>query len=217
MPNPQQAIEQAVNAPVQAPPVAPAPAPETGAAPAPPAPDAGGGGATLPDELIQMPIMQALVSGQPGAVSDSIETGLDTPFGQAIAQFGPQMQDAGFGFYRSNDGALGVVFNRLHVNGQDVVDADNNGTLLEIAPPVSQVEGGLLSDPQSNPALGEAQVPSGPAMAGGAGQPAQGGVPPAQNQNLDAARRKNIQPQGPTDQPRPGAGKILNSILKPVI
>jgi hypothetical protein len=205
MPDPQAALEQAINAPVEAPPAAPEPA-----APA-------AGGASLPDELLQMPVMQALISGQPGAVSDDMETGKNTPFGQAIAQHGQSMQDAGFAFYRSNDGSLGVVFNQLHVNPQDILDADNNGTLLEIAPPVAQVESALLSDPQSNPVMGQGQVPPSAALASGGGQPAQGGVPPAQNKTLETARRKNIQPQGPTDQPRPGAGKILNSILKPVV
>ena len=207
MPDPQAALEQAINAPVEAPPVAPTPA-----APAPEA-----GGAALPEELIQMPVMQALISGQPGAVSDDMETGKNTPFGQAIAQHGQSMQDAGFAFYRSNDGSLGVVFNQLHINPQDILDADNNGTLLQIAPPVSQVEGALLADPQSNPALGGGQVPPAAALASGGGQTPQGGIPPAQNKTLEAARRRNIQPEGPTDQPRPGAGKILNSILKPVI
>jgi hypothetical protein len=101
---------------------------------------AGGGQSALPDEVIQQPVMQALMSGSPPAVSANIEAAQQTEFGQMVSQFGQQMQGAGLGFYRSQGGDLGVVFNQLFLPPEEIVKADEEGRLMEIAPPLEQVE-----------------------------------------------------------------------------
>lgn len=162
--------------------------------------------------------MQALMAGSPPGVSANIEAAQQTDFGKAIAQFGPQMQQAGFGFYRSKSGDLGVVFNQLFLPPEEIIKADQAGTLTEIAPPLEQVEQAILTgDPNANPVL-NAQTPSAPpvAQAGGAATTA---MPPAGNtpSRVTTQRKQNLTAGSPTSGPRPGAGRILNEILKPVV
>lgn len=190
--------------------------------PAPAPAPAAQGGASLPEELLQLPVMQALMAGQPGAVSDNVEQAQNTEFGLAVSKFGKEMQKAGFGFYLANDGQLGVIFNQLYVNPEDILAADNAGTIQELAPPVAQVEQGILSDPGANPVLGDVAPPgaAAPVRATGGSSGGAAAVPAASgpgNAALAAKRRQNVQTKGPTDSARPAAGKILNDILKPVV
>jgi hypothetical protein len=57
---------------------------------------------------------------------------------------------------------LGVVFNQLFLPPEEIVKADEEGRLMEIAPPLEQVEQAMLTgDPNANPVL-NAQTPSAP-------------------------------------------------------
>jgi hypothetical protein len=200
--------------------------PRAGAAGAPtPAPSASSqaqvpqpaGQAALPDELLNQPVMQALMAGSPAAVSASIEAAQQTEFGQMVSQFGPQMQQAGFGFYRSQSGDLGVVFNQLFLPPEEIQKADQAGTLIEIAPPLDQVEQAILGDPNANPVL-QAQTPGAPPMPGQGGAAPQAGAPPrATPSRVTTQRKQNLTAGSPTSGARPGAGRLLNEILKPVV
>lgn len=187
--------------------------------PAPVESPAPAGGTELPDELLQEPVMQALMAGSPPAASANIKTAAESALGQLIGQHSQSLQQAGFGFYRSQDGNLGVLFNQLRINPQEIVQADQQGRLLDVAPPIEQVEQAILSSGDQNPAL-LAEGPTGaatpPVPQGGAptGVPAAGG---RVAQALFNERKQNLNPGSPTSGPRPGAGRVLNAILSPVV
>jgi hypothetical protein len=162
--------------------------------------------------------MQALVAGSPPAVSANVEAAQQTEFGQLVTQHGPQMQQAGFGFYRSQDGNLGVVFNQLHIPGEEIQKADQAGNLTQVAPPLEVVEQAILGDPSANPVLSSQGVPNAPAVATPSGATPPAGAPPtATPSRVTTQRKQNLTAGSPTSGPRPGAGRILNEILKPVV
>jgi hypothetical protein len=172
---------------------------------------------SLPDDLLQHPAMQALMAGSPPAASTNLKTAAESPLGQLVAQNVDTLKQAGFGFYRSQDGQLGVMFNQLKINPEEIVQADQQGSLLEIAPPIEQVEQAVLADPSANPVL-SGNDPSGAAMPpapapslqdqvmGGGGGGAPTGPTPTQ-----------AQLGSPTSGPKPGAGRVTNTLLKQVV
>jgi hypothetical protein len=164
--------------------------------------------------------MQALMAGSPPAASTNLKTAAESPLGQLVAQNVDPLKRAGFGFYRSQDGELGVMFNQLKINPEEIVQADQQGNLLQIAPPIEQVEQAVLADPAANPVLSGTD-PSGAAM-----PPAPGGGPSA----LEVAALgaggggaptgptpTQAQLGSPTSGPKPGAGRVTNTLLKQVV
>lgn len=168
---------------------------------------------SLPEELLAIPAIQGLMSGQPGAISARIEEFTNRPEGQLISDNQEALAGAGLGLYRSLDGGLGVLFNSQFITDVDLKNADKEGKLTELAPPFDQVNAQL----GQNPAEATAAAPSGPATA----PPASIGALPDQSappsRKAIMAKIANLQPQGPTAGAQPGAGRILNQILKPVL
>jgi len=199
-------VEPKQSAPVEAE-VTPKPGAES------PKPKAG----AISDELNQIPAMQALFAGQPPAVSTPIKEFSQRPEAKIIEDNKDAIQRAGIGFYRSMAGDLGVLFNQLHIAGQDLIEADKQGRLLEVAPAFDEVNQAVSMSGENNPVL-SAQVPGG-AKTANVPAPAPSPAPaPASVQNkLTTARLKNISPGAPTSGPQPGAGRILNNIMKPAI
>lgn len=211
-------------------PRAPAPAPEA-AAPAPmpesappAAPEAEGEqGAGLPDELLQIPALQGVFAGSPVAFSATLVDFQKRPEGQLIGKNMKGLQSSGIGLYRSLDGNLGVLFNQLKISGDQIKQADQGGKLLELAPPFDEVNASLGQSGGANPVLaagaptGPAAMPPTPPQMGQA--PMAGGKAPsaAAQKKVMTARITNSQMGSPTSGPRPGSGRLLNSILKPVV
>jgi hypothetical protein len=167
------------------------------------------------DELLQIPAMQALFAGSPPALSTPLQDFGKRPEAKLLGEHKDALMKAGIGFYRSLGGDLGVLFNQLHIAGQDLQEADKAGKLLEVAPPFDQVTQQVMGSGEAHPSL-SAQVPGGPKTA--APQAVPPTPTPASVQNKQAtARIKNIQPGSPTSGPAPGAGRIMNNILKPVV
>jgi hypothetical protein len=203
-------------------PAAPAPSPDPAAAPeAPVEGDSNNDG--IPDAILKIPAMQAVLAGKPAAVSAPIDEFSKRPEAKAIIDNKDALVKAGFGLYRSLSGDTGVVFNTLHMHEQELKAADAAGTLQQIAPPFDQVNDSVAkAGPNDHPVLQAGEVPSGPK-----GMPmpqppqansAVAAPAPASVQNkLSTARTKNLQPGSPTSGPQPGAGRLLNSILKPVV
>jgi hypothetical protein len=210
------------NIPAAAPAAAPAVEP-TGPAPAAPVePQAGESqGESLPDEILQIPAFQALMTGQPPAVSASIKAMENRPEGEIIAQNQGPLQNAGFGFYRALSGDTGVIFNQLYIKGADLQQADKEGRLAELAPPMDEVNEAVIGAGPDNPVLGFQGVQGGPSE-GAAPQPPQSGSPippssglPASSQKkITTQRLKNLQAGPPSSGARPGGGRLINSILK---
>ena len=177
----------------------------------------------LSDELLQVPAVQALFAGQPAALSAPIEEFQSRPEAKLLLDHKNELQKAGMGLYRSLDGKIGVIFNQLHIHGEDIKAADKAGQLQQVAPSFDVVNDAVSKSGADNPVL-NAQAPAGAAMAKA---PAMATNPPTAPQLpppaasaqkvTQSARLKNAALGAPTSGPAPGAGRLLNTILKPVL
>lgn len=175
----------------------------------------------LSDELLRIPAFQALIAGAPAAVSANLAALEKKPEARIIAQSKDSLMGAGIGLYRSLDGASGVFFNQLFLSPDEVKSADQSGTLLELAPDFDQVNAEVGKSGGANPVLTAGERPSGfkTAPMTSSGTPAQPLVTPpmaSEQKAMANARAKNLQPGAPTSGSA-GAGRLLNSILKPVL
>lgn len=201
--------------------------PRPGAVPPPPADatqaEAPTGGVDLPDALINIPAVQAITAGQPGAFSAILTEFEKVPEAKIIAKNKDNLMKAGFGFYRSLDGQKGVVFNQLFVSPDEITAADTAGQLEVIAPPFLELNETVAKAGADNPVLAEGERPTG--FKSGTGAPASAPIaaapirplPAGAQKTLASRRATNLQPGAPTSGPAPGEGRLLASILKPVI
>jgi hypothetical protein len=214
-------IVEPIDANPTVPPVAPVESPAPGAE-APPSADQGAA-AGLPDDLIRIPAIQALLVGEPPAVSASIEAFSKRPEGQIIAKNAPVLNEAGMGLYKSMSGDLGILFNQMYVTPQELQQADKEGKLAELAPPFDDVNKKMQGLGDKNPVLNKNfKPPTGFKQAGAppippsTGQPPKLAAKPAPSKVV-APKLSAQNPGSPTSGPAPGAGRLMNSILKPVI
>lgn len=172
----------------------------------------------LPDELLNIPAMQAIFAGQPAAFSALITDFEKMPEAKVIASNKDSLMRAGFGMYRSLDGAQGVIFNSLHVAPDEIKAADAAGQLQTLAPPFSELNASVAQSGANNPVL-NASVPAGmkAAPANTASAPLSPPQPASAQKNLAAKRIQNLLPQAPTSGATPGGGELLRSILKPIL
>lgn len=179
----------------------------------------------LPDELIQIPAFQGLLAGAPVAVSASIEDFTKRPEGILISKNKDSLLAAGIGLYRSLAGDLGVLFNQAYINGEDLKTADKEGKLAEVAPSFDAVNQQMSASGDANPIL-NAQTPTGIKQPGAPSilppvasteAPPTGPMAPPTPQKAIGAKMRNLAMGSPTSGPAPGQGRILNSILKPVL
>jgi hypothetical protein len=200
---------------------APAPAPEE----APAAPEV----PQIPADLLKVPAFQGLVAGAPPAVSMDLGSAKDREEATLVATHKDVLLASGFGFYRSNDGKKGVLFNSMKIHPEDLVAADKAGKLDHVAPDFDTINHEISKLGDKNPIL-HAGDPTGLAArtSGTPPQTASGQLPtppqslppsasPEAQRKLAMARVMNMQPGAPTSGPEPGAGRILNNVLKPVI
>lgn len=179
----------------------------------------------LPDEVLQIPFLQAVFAGSPSAVSFNIKAAEKTPEAKTVAANKQGLQEAGINFYRALSGETGIIFNASKISGEDLIAADKAGKLLEIAPPADKVNADILASGSNHPALSQGAPPSGLAAPTANVPPQSASVPmPApstgaggQARQKLAARLKNLQPGPPTGGSNPGAGRLLASIMKPVL
>jgi len=212
---------------------------EQPAAPAAPTADDGSAPpASLPPELLHVPAMQALVAGSPPAISASIKEFASNPVAKMIVANKDLLQRAGMGFYRSMSGDIGVIFNMLHVHPSDLQAADKAGKLGVLAPPFDSVNHAVGKSGLNNPVLSRTAVPNGPkpptSIAPPSALPVANPTPPVPNpgppkpaipapkpataaiqRQISGIRKNAINPGTPVTGPAPGAGRLLNSILKP--
>jgi hypothetical protein len=211
--------ENAPQAPPEVEPTQAAPAPEE--APA----------VKLPLVLLKMPAMQALMAGAPPAVSGNIKDFSKRGEAKEFVTHKDALAKSGFGFYKSLSGDVGVIFNMLHLHPQDLIAADKAGQLKTIAPDFDVVDHSVSKSGHTNPVFHAQGVPNAPAgpkaiqppqfATGGAlppqEAPAQSQLPASAQRKALQARLMNIAPGAPTSGPAPGQGRLLNSILKPVV
>lgn len=158
---------------------------------------------TLPADVLDIPAVFAVAKGQPAAVSTPNPS--DDPAVKALTKNAQSLVAGGFGLYESRDGKTRVLYNSSLMDVGSLLDADVQGTLGDVAPDFSS-----LQTPGANPALPGA---TGAAPAQQAeSQPA----PDVQNQ-LATKRTTNLSAGSPTSGARPGAGRILNNIMKSAV
>lgn len=174
----------------------------------------------IPDELLKIPAMAALLAGKPGALSWRVkDVKNDSEVAKLISSNKSALQESGIGFYKSLSGSLGVMFNALALHPTEIKQADKAGKLLEIAPPFETVNHAMSKAGPGDEAL------TSPGLTTAAGAPpvnppqsAQAPMPPpasAIKKTFDA-RLKNMQgPPSSTSGPLAGQGNLLKSILRP--
>lgn len=165
---------------------------------------------TLPPAVLDIPAVFAVAKGQPAAVSAPDES--PDPAVKAITKNAQALVAAGFGIYETRDKKNWVLYNSQLVHPGDLLEADSQGTLGDVAPPFNTI-GGQPAPAGAAPAGSATPAPTdqGPA-------PTPASQPAASVQtNLAVKRQANITPGSPTSGPKPGAGRILNSILKPAV
>jgi hypothetical protein len=189
------------------------------------APEAAPEAPQLPDELLQIPALQGLLTGAPPAVSMKIKDFNKTEGAKLIKEHKDELLNSGIQFYRSLSGDTGVMFNALYINGEDIKAADKAGKLPEVAPPVDTVNAQISKmGMNEHPTLNFKGSPGGLAGPGAPLPPQSANSPmpmptgsPGVNRDRLMAQIANIKPGAPTTGPKPGAGRLLNSILKPVL
>lgn len=179
--------------------------------------------AGLPEPLLKLHPIQAMIAGTPPAVSMPIKEFSKLPEAKEIVENADALKEAGFGFYKSINGTQGVVFNSLHIHPQDIQAADKAGKLEQIAPPWNHVAHVISKAGALHPALARTGVPQGLATPTPPAPPQAGSGQLPQPEPASAAKKQAtarllaLQPGAPTSGPAPGQGRLLNSILRPVV
>lgn len=206
--------------PKAAAPVAEKPVVNPNATAAPEAPPAEVPEGDLPDELLQIPAIGALLVGQPAALSAPIAQFEKRPEAQLIAKNKTPLMSAGIGLYRTVAGDTGVIFNQRFIAPADIQAADKAGSLNDIAPNFDQVNQQLGASGAEHPMMSAEAGPEGFAVAQPPAAPTSANVPPppaSVPRQAQAARVKALTPGGPTKGARPGAGRLINNILRPPV
>lgn len=181
-------------------------------------------GEGIPDELLKIPAIQAVVAGSPPAVSMKIADAGKREDVKLIAENRDALLQSGMSFYRSLSGELGVMFNETKISGEDIKAADKAGKLRTIAPDFDLVNHEVAKLGPNHPVFKAGTNSGAPALPAST-QPPQSAsgslplVPPppeAVQRKLAQQRLANLLPGAPSSGPAPGAGRLLNSILKPV-
>jgi hypothetical protein len=178
---------------------------------------------SLPKELVRVPAMQALMVGKPGAASVNFKADRKLAVASEIFKHKDALTQAGFGLYRALDGDTGVLFNQFYLHPDEIKAADAAGKLLEIAPPLRELNSKISKiGREDHPVLNHdgvmpkgvktAPVPNVPQMSPMVSQP-----PAAAQRKALTAKIAGLNPGSPTSGPQPGAGRILNSLQKPVV
>lgn len=172
----------------------------------------------LPDALLkEVPALQLLMQGSPPATIAPKDSKF--PELKAVGEHLKDLGKAGFGVYQTKDKQNVVFFNGLLVTPDQVKAADEAGTLDQIATPYDQLRAEFNGGaPEAGGAAPTSDATGG--VSGGVMSAAAAGGPPAApaaQRALTAERVNNLQPGSPTSGPAPGQGRILNSLLKPVV
>lgn len=180
----------------------------------------------VPPEVQDIPAVQAVAAGAPPAVSTPLKEAAKRDEFKLIAKNMEPLLQSGIGFYKSLSGQVGVMFNMLQLHPDDLIAADKAGKLAEIAPDFDEVNQKVAGSGIDHPILerNRGAMPTGlaaPASAQAVPQTASGQFaepPPASVlRKLAAQRVLNMQPGAPTSGPEPGAGRLMNAVLKPVV
>lgn len=192
--------------------------------------------ASLPEPVKALPVVQWLSIGEPPAVR--IEPGQYFPELEPIGQHLPEIIEGGLDAWKSKGGEL-VLFNPLFIDPGELQLAEESGKLDQLVPTYAELSG---SDPQPIPddkfsgmleaqddlqrRLQELSAPdestetppqsSAPIVADltSGGQVSAPPPPSPAQTRIAQTRLKQLQPGAPTSGPAPGAGRLLNGLLR---
>lgn len=187
--------------------------------------------AALPHDILKLPSFMALIAGAPPALSARIGKGHDdNPAFEVIKEHKELLQQAGFGFYKSLSGQFGVIYNSLYIHPEDILAADKAGQLQHIAPPSNAIHHAIGKSGLANPILRVQNPPGAPAQQKSTAPPqTASGLLPVPSQQATAGPSAGVQDRGqqarltalkaggPLTGPSPGAGRLMNQILRPVV
>ena len=165
--------------------------------------------AELPEPVLKIPAVHALLQGSPPAFF--VDSKTEDPDIKTLEKHTKELTGAGIGAFPSQSlpGNV-VVFNSLILPPEEVMKADQEGSLDSIAVPWE-----TLKSEYENTG-GEAAPDATGEVA--AAPPAGGAPPPAGAQSkLLQKRIANLAVGSPTSGPRPGAGRVLNTIARPAV
>jgi hypothetical protein len=173
--------------------------------------------AALPEAVLKIPAMHALIQGAPPATYGPLDSKM--PEIKTLNKHADELKAAGFAAFKSASipGNF-VMFNGLIIKPEEVEQADKAGKLQSVAVPFEQ-----LVESFKKTAKGEEDQTAPPEAPMAMSGPASGGVavgePPSAGveKRLAVARANNLTPGSPTSGPAPGRGRVINQILKPVI
>jgi hypothetical protein len=187
---------------------------------APSAEDEQPAGPSLPEEVLKIPAMSALLQGAPPATYGPLKSKM--PEIETLSKHAQDLKNAGFAAFKSESmpGNF-VLFNGLIIKPDEIMQADKSGQLDSVAVPFETLVNSFESakkDAEGAPA--EGAPPSEVAPGGAIAPPAGSSVPPlpasAQRRTM-SARVANLVPGSPTSGPAPGRGRVINAISKPVV
>ena len=176
-------------------------------APAAPAPAAD---QEIPEAVLKIPAMQALLKGSINAIS-ALRGGASArdPELKAVLNAAPQLADAGFSFYRGK--TRDVISNSLKLDPSVIETADKADLLDDVAAPWEHLKAIDLSGARVEPvaAVAAPVVAPAPAVAAPVVVESTGA-----NTAATTAGAQNQMARSPADQVRPGAGAVANLLVK---
>jgi hypothetical protein len=177
-------------------------------------------------ELMAMPAFQAMLAGSPPAVSFYLRGSEDRSEFNVFKENRPALRKTGFMYMQTEGKDRGIIFNALHIHPADIRRAEKMGKLTMIAPPFDAVnhmigqsglQHPLLSTPGPPSGMATPMAPVPPQGAGIASQILGKPLPASTQTTLANQRSRNLQAGAPTSGPAPGAGRLVNSIMKPIV
>lgn len=166
----------------------------------------------LPESVLKIPAVHALLQGSPPAFF--VDSKTKDPDIKTLEKHTKELTGAGIGAFpaQSLPGNV-VVFNSLVLPPEEIMKADQEGSLDSIAVPweTLKAEYEKTGDEEAAPAVSAAGVPT--------GEPAPAGAPPTAGvqSKLMQKRISNLAVGSPTSGVRPGGGRVLNAIVNPAV
>lgn len=177
------------------------PVPTTVPAPTQPEP-----ASEIPEAVLRIPAMVALLSGTIPAISAPRGVKNPDPEVQTIVANQKPLLDAGFGFIATP--TRSIIYNGLKIDPATIEAADKAGRLDDVAAPWEMLKQVALGTPKAPPA--DTVKPAAlPTTAPAAPVPSTGA-----NTELADAGAQNLSRKSPTDQPRPSAGAVANLLTR---
>jgi len=160
--------------------------------------------AVIAERMAQSPVIQGLLTGDTPPVYGTPDM-LSPDAQQDIPGLQSALSQQGLGFVQAPTSQVFVLFNPSVWSQEEILAADEAGTLDQIAAPLS---GAGAQQPGAAPTA-PAPAPIAAGLAGAVGAPSAGS-----QTDLTATRTNNVITQPPTRSASPASGQIFNGLIK---